>query len=372
MPDDIGGEIVIEDAALAGGFVQVPAVVMFDQALSAGAKVTFGALLWYGWRDGRFPGQRIMAEELGGGERTIRRHLAELQDAGYIAFQRVGLGKPNRCVVKSLQGRSIPDRPKMAGQTGHERPINAANSGRSLQEQDSKAHTSQQQERPAKPGQAHDKGLPAARRTAVVASHVNDEKANDVTARLAALGVAKSTGQALLKQHGPELVGRWIAYTEHKLRSGWLPKETPAAWLVSAIRAGDWIIPEWFNTPEEEQAAAAADREAAQERARQQAEAQERDREEAAAQRRELEAQLGIDDATRELWQRVRELLEERGEGSLALASAYLLPLAGDVATVATPVAFFCKVIVRHEEAIRAALEELTGRPVRGVEVRGC
>ena len=184
--------------------------------------------------------------------------------------------------------------------------------------------------------------------------------------------MAKSTGQTLLKQHGPEVVDRWLAYTEHRLRGGWVPKETPAAWLVSAIRSGDWVIPEWFKTPSEEAATREAQDQAEQDRARQQAQEQERDREEAAAQRRELEDRLGIDDATRELWQRTRELLEERGEGSLALASAFILPFTSDVATVATPVAFFCKVIPRHEAAIRAALEELTGRPVRAVEVRGC
>ena len=41
-----------------------------------------------------------------------------------------------------------------------------------------------------------------------------------------------------------------------------------------------------------------------------------------------------------------------------ALFSAYLLPLATGVATVATPVQFFCEVIPKHTDAIRAALEE--------------
>lgn len=46
---------------------------------------------------------------------------------------------------------------------------------------------------------------------------------------------------------------------------------------------------------------------------------------------------LGVDDATRDLWRLTLELLEKRGEGSLALASTYLLPVAGDVSIVTTP-----------------------------------
>lgn len=367
MTDATAGKVRCENDLLARGFVQVPVLVLQDHDLSAGAKLTYGALLWYLWRGGDYPGQVAMSEEFGMGERSVRRYLAELEDRGYLRHERPGLGQVNTYQILTPWAES-PDRPnwpvrpaKSAGQDGQP--------GRSQERQDSKAHTSQQQGR-AKPG--GDRGLPAARRTAVVVASSTEEEADGLTERLAALGVAKSTGQALLKQYGPELVGRWLAYTEHRLREGWLPRETPAAWLVSAIRSGDWILPEWFKTPAEEAAAAAADREAATERTRQQAEAQERDREEAAAQRRELEERLGVDDATRELWRQTLELLEERGEGSISLASAYLLPLAGEVATLATPVAFFCKMIPRHEAAIRAALEELTGRPVRAVEVRGC
>lgn len=131
MTDD-RSEIIVEDAALAGGFVQVPAVAMFDPALSPGAKVSYGVLLWYAWKRGEFPGQAVMAADLGAGERTVRRHLAELEEAGYIAVEQLGLGRPNRYVIKTLQGRQIPDRPKMAGLGGQNRPVKAAKNGRSL------------------------------------------------------------------------------------------------------------------------------------------------------------------------------------------------------------------------------------------------
>jgi len=135
-------EIIIEDTALAGGFVQVPAVIMFDTELTAGAKVTYGALLWYAWKLGKFPGQKVLAGEIGGGESTIRRHLAELQKAGYIVAEQLGLGRPNRYIIKSLQKRPLPDRSKMSGPGAQNRPVKPPKNERSLlQDSDSTTQT---------------------------------------------------------------------------------------------------------------------------------------------------------------------------------------------------------------------------------------
>ena len=131
MPEDVGGEIIIEDAVLAGGFVQVPSAVVFDPDLSPGAKVSYGALLWYAWRNGRFPGQKAMARELGGGESTIRRHLAELEKAGYIEARVLGLGRPNQYVVRSLGKVPVPDRSKMSGLAAQKRAVKPPKNERS-------------------------------------------------------------------------------------------------------------------------------------------------------------------------------------------------------------------------------------------------
>ena len=156
MSDDARGkseesQILVEDLVLADRWAQLPSVVMFDSDLSAGAKLAYAALLYYKWRDGRFPGQQQMAADLGGGERTVRRYLADLESAGYIAVEQLGLGRPNRYIIRSLQerlspggarqDRLFPERPKMAGLGGQDRPVKAAKNGRSLIDQDSTTQT---------------------------------------------------------------------------------------------------------------------------------------------------------------------------------------------------------------------------------------
>ena len=55
---------------------------------------------------------------------------------------------------------------------------------------------------------------------------------------------------------------------------------------------------------------------------------------------------------------------------SPALFSAYLLPVKDSTAIIATPVKFFCEVLTKHSEAMRAALEEITGSSVEHIEVQ--
>ena len=104
-------EIEVEDEALAHGFVQVPVAVVFDPDLSPGAKAVYGALLYYRWRLGGAPARTIIARHLGGGLRSIERYFHELESRSYISTVRLGLGKPSKCVIRSLQGRGLPDMP---------------------------------------------------------------------------------------------------------------------------------------------------------------------------------------------------------------------------------------------------------------------
>jgi biotin operon repressor len=78
------------------GFTQVPNVILKNDSLSFGAKVTYSMFLSYAWHNNSaFPGQGRVAEDLGITERQIRRLVQELKDAGLLEVQRRGLGKTN-------------------------------------------------------------------------------------------------------------------------------------------------------------------------------------------------------------------------------------------------------------------------------------
>lgn len=102
MADDAGGQIIIANKVLAAGFVQVPVIVLRDADLSAGAKLAYGALCWYAWKGGTFPGIDAMAADFGMGNRSAIRYLSELENRGYIEVTRPRLGKRNTYVLPDL------------------------------------------------------------------------------------------------------------------------------------------------------------------------------------------------------------------------------------------------------------------------------
>ena len=108
-----------EDDWLGEGFVQIPRVVLFNATITAGAKALYGILCWYIWSEKRVPPQAQLARDLGGVVRTVSRHLAELEETGYIERVRRGLGRPNEYIVKSLARR----RTKMSSLDRHRSPI---------------------------------------------------------------------------------------------------------------------------------------------------------------------------------------------------------------------------------------------------------
>jgi hypothetical protein len=384
------GEVRIEDAALAGGFVQVPAAVLFDPELSSGAKVTYGALLWYAWKYHGCPEQRVMAQELGVSLRTIQAHTAELERTGYIEATQLGLGRPNAYVIKTLQNR--PERPHEAeyaepqktaglGRRQSADPQKTAGLGRNMLRVKDAEHcaspslvsldsTTTQQQVPSPEAAVVPNKPSAVGNTVVVAASETHPALDDILARLLALGVTRSTAKAILRHHDAEVVYRWLAYTEQKLATGWVPQESPAAWLVTAIRSGDWVIPSWFQTPEEEGAAATqAQHTNARERTLRE-KAAELESREAAEQRRRMEGELGVGERTREHWERVKLLMGEWGEFSPVFYSAFLLPLNGATATITTPVQFYCQQIERHSDALKRAIQDVCGKPIEALEVR--
>jgi len=74
----------------------VPNFVLRSNKVSPGAKLAYSILLSYAWQnDFCFPGQETLAVDMGVGQRSVIRHLQELQKADFIKIKRQGWGKPN-------------------------------------------------------------------------------------------------------------------------------------------------------------------------------------------------------------------------------------------------------------------------------------
>jgi hypothetical protein len=89
------------DPVSAGGFTQVPNVLLNDKDLTANAKLVYSKLLSYAWYNNMvFPGQERMAEEIGSSKSVVNRAVLELQKNGWLEIQRRGQGKTNVYVLK--------------------------------------------------------------------------------------------------------------------------------------------------------------------------------------------------------------------------------------------------------------------------------
>ena len=95
--------IVLEgfDPVSAGGFTQVPNLLLNDTRLSFAAKVAYAKLLSYAWNNNLvFPGQERMAREVGSSKSVMNRAVLELQREGWLEIRRRGQGKTNLYVLK--------------------------------------------------------------------------------------------------------------------------------------------------------------------------------------------------------------------------------------------------------------------------------
>jgi len=89
-------EIVGADLATRHGFTQVPNFILTKADISVGAKLAYAMLLKYAWGDDAcFPGQTKLADDMGSGERSVRRYLEELEKASLLEIVQRGLGKTN-------------------------------------------------------------------------------------------------------------------------------------------------------------------------------------------------------------------------------------------------------------------------------------
>jgi len=95
--------IVLEgfDPVSAGGFTQLPNILLNSTELSFAAKVAYAKLLSYAWDNNLvFPGQETMAAKLDSSKSVINPAVQELQRHGWLEIRRRGQGKTNLYVLK--------------------------------------------------------------------------------------------------------------------------------------------------------------------------------------------------------------------------------------------------------------------------------
>ena len=94
------------DPVSAGGFTQVPNVLLKSK-LSANSKVVYAQLLSYAWsNDHCYPGQERMADDIGSTKSTVNRAVIELQETGWLEVERRGQGKTNIYTLKYVVNSS--------------------------------------------------------------------------------------------------------------------------------------------------------------------------------------------------------------------------------------------------------------------------
>jgi len=110
----------IRDKVLRPGFTQIPNQVLRDGRLAPGDKILYALLLSYAWQQSFcYPGQKRLADDMNCDSRTIRRHLAALEEVGLVSEMRRGLSKTNVYVLEPLHlAYPEADRTELSAQEG--------------------------------------------------------------------------------------------------------------------------------------------------------------------------------------------------------------------------------------------------------------
>ncbi len=107
MAKPSGGRIIFEQATDGELWARLPARVVADPEINANAVRVYAALVIAGVRAGvrdepGYQGQEALGEECAMSGRNVRRGMAELEKAGYISTERVGLGQPDNVTIHRL------------------------------------------------------------------------------------------------------------------------------------------------------------------------------------------------------------------------------------------------------------------------------
>jgi Helix-turn-helix domain len=100
--------LVIEDRALAGGFVQLPRVVLRARNLTRDSKLLYAILLSYAWQAGQcFPGYKRLCQDMQAGETMVRQYMHELKVNRLVSWKRRGLNQTNIYVLLKLDNAHL-------------------------------------------------------------------------------------------------------------------------------------------------------------------------------------------------------------------------------------------------------------------------
>jgi hypothetical protein len=100
--------ILVEDASLPRGFVQLPKQVLYACNLSRDAKLLYAILLGYAWQEQRcFPGYQRLCADLDASENAVRTWMRELEDTHLISQRRRGQGRTNLYLFHDLRTATI-------------------------------------------------------------------------------------------------------------------------------------------------------------------------------------------------------------------------------------------------------------------------
>lgn len=130
-PTEENGEITCANQLLSKGFVQIPIIILQDKTLGAGAKLTYGLLLWYHWKGFGYPGHYAAAEEFGIGRASLCRYLVELEASGLVEKQQGFQGNFNTY--------HLPDPSLILGRSESQLEILGVSDSDSINDQDSLA-----------------------------------------------------------------------------------------------------------------------------------------------------------------------------------------------------------------------------------------
>ena len=100
--------LIIEDASLHYGFIQMPKQILYARNLTRDAKVLYAVLLGYAWQELKcFPGYSRLCHDMMASENTVRKCMRELEAINLLAQKRRGLGKTNIYLLRDIRTSKI-------------------------------------------------------------------------------------------------------------------------------------------------------------------------------------------------------------------------------------------------------------------------